>query len=198
MKGGIVLAAVGSMGVLGAMHTLYADEAPRNLTPFLLKLTQPDGSRIFGKKASQQYCYTDFEINEKGDWTASTTFSNGSKWDGDNFQAILTVKDKRGNSCLAVSHVRGMSSANLCKGGGACERTVSSSGKIDMSSHDVSTDYGYVCTGWDSTDDLLVATGAIVKIGCTLVVGPWSCSTIYPVAPLAPTGKKAKKPLCGP
>jgi hypothetical protein len=172
-----------------------ADESPRD--PLVIKLTGSGGKEIFGQKARRQYCYSGFEIDESGNWKSYTRFSNGRSVDGDNFQSILTVKDKNGNACLAVSHVRGMRGSAFCKG--SCERTVNSSGKIDMSSHDVSPEFGYVCTGWDSTDDLLVATGAVVKLGCAIAGGGWSCATLLPTDEAAQTDEKPKKPpLCAP
>lgn len=51
-----------------------------------------------GKAASKQYCYTDFEIDLDGNWTARSMYSNGQQIDSGRFYSVITVKTKDGRS----------------------------------------------------------------------------------------------------
>lgn len=159
--------------------TAEADETPREPRTLVVKAQ--------GEKAKRQYCYSTFTIDENGNWTARTLFSNGKNLDGDHFQAILTVKDKQGNSCLALNQVRGVRGASFCKG--SCEREVVHSGTSSITSYDLTDKYSYQCTGWDGSDDLLMATGAAVFIACSAAGGGNACSTAI-ASSLPETGER--------
>lgn len=164
-------------------NAALADETPRSMEPKTLVI------KAQGEKARKQYCYSTFTIDEKGNWAARTLFSNGKNLDGDHFQAILVIKDTNGRNCLALNQVRGMRGAMACDG--SCEREVVHSGATVLTSHDLTDQYTYQCTGWDRTDDLLMATGAVVAIGCSAAGGGDACSTSLAVA-MQETGNRPK------
>lgn len=80
-----------------------------------------------GKAASKQYCYTDFEIDLDGNWTARSMYSNGQQIDSGRFYSVITVKTKDGRSVISIPqnhHVRGSG------GGHAREEKTSESGLL--------------------------------------------------------------------
>lgn len=162
--------------------TASADETPRDPRVLVIKAQ--------GEKARKQYCYSTFTIDENGNWTAKTLFSNGKNWDGDHFQAILTIKDKAGANCFALNQVAGVKGAFFCDG--SCEREVIHSGVSAINSYDLTDQYSYQCTGWDGTDDLLIATGAVFFVSCEAAGGGYACSNSL-AASLPETGEKAKE-----
>lgn len=96
------------------------------------------------KAESKQYCYTDFEIDLDGNWTASSMYSNGQQWNPVRFYSVLTVKSKDGRDIITIPqnyHVKGS------HGGGAREERTLESGKLpDKIVRMVSKDnVGYSC-----------------------------------------------------
>lgn len=166
-----------------------ADEVSRN--PKILMIVTKDRD---GVKAKYQYCYSKFTIDENGNWTAWTKFSNGKNIDGDHFQAILIVKDKSGRNCLALNQVAGLRAATFCKG--SCEREVTHSGTSSVTSYDLTDSYTYQCTGYDEKDDLLAATGATVAIACAAAGLGSSCASGLSAAAIE-TGQTGKKSEIG-
>lgn len=162
--------------------TASADETPREPRVLVIKAQ--------GEKARKQYCYSTFTIDENGNWTAKTLFSNGKNLDGDHFQAILTIKDKAGANCLALNQVAGVKGALFCDG--SCEREVIHSGVSAITSYDLTDQYSYQCTGWDGTNDQLIATGAVFFVACEAIGGGYACNSSLATS-LPETGEKAKK-----
>ena len=129
-----------------------------------------------GEKARKQYCYTTFTIDEGGNWTATTKFSNGKNLDGDHYRATLVIKDKDGKDYLAVSQVAGVKSASMCSG--SCERDLYHSGTSVVTSHDLTENAAYECAGYNGKDDLGIAVGVAVSIGCYVAGAP--CTGVMP------------------
>lgn len=60
--------------------------------------------------ASHMVCYTDFEIDFDGNWTAKSMYSNGAQWNSGRFYSVIYVKAKDGRPVITIPqnhHVRG-------------------------------------------------------------------------------------------
>ncbi len=76
----------------------------------------------------RQYASTDVRIDDDGIVKVSSMFSNGKKIDGDTFVARVIVFDRENNPLIGFQYRKGVNAAGL---GGARERRISESGKLD-------------------------------------------------------------------
>lgn len=117
-----------------------------------------------GAIESKQYCYTTFEINQNGEWSAFTKFSNGKTLDGDHFAARMEIYSRSGQKVAFIDHRAGM---NPTHGFGTRERVVpepKDRGRIDpavVSTIDESKTKYWCFKSHDRIDDEFV--GFLIK-----------------------------------
>ena len=80
-----------------------------------------------GRAASKQYCYTDFEIDMEGNWSANSKYSNGHQVESIRLSSVMVIKTKDNKDIIIIPqnhHVKGS------YGGSAREKHTVMTGKL--------------------------------------------------------------------
>lgn len=80
-----------------------------------------------GRAGSKLYCYTDFTIDQAGNWRAYTKYSNGRKVEGNRFYSVITLKASDGRQIMIIPQNYWLGGAGF---GGATEKGTTANGQV--------------------------------------------------------------------